>query len=258
MTRALIVDDEPNNIENLKFLLENDCDNVTVVYTAANGKIAREWLVNNDVDVVFLDIQMPVEDGFEMLKKIDTYNFKVVFVTAYNKYAVQAIKAGAVDYLVKPVSILDLQEAVNKLQQIDKAKILTTQNETLINNLVNNFEHNKPPTKIAVPQAGGVSIVEFNDIVGIQADSNYSIIYKKDMQKIIVSKSLKDFEELLPEVNFLRIHKSSIVNINFINNYNNADGGSVRTEDGNVWSVSRRQYETLIQKLKANNIMFFK
>ncbi len=258
MMKALIVDDEPNNIENLKFLLENDCKNIEVVHTASNGKIAREWLFTNEVDVVFLDIQMPVEDGFEMLKNIPEHDFKVIFVTAFNKYAVQAIKASAVDYLVKPVSIVDLQSAVNKLQALIGNEKLQQQNKSLVNNLVDNFEHNKSPTKIAVPQTGGISIIEFCDIVGIQADGNYSIVHKKDMHKLLVSKTLKDFEEILPEETFLRIHKSTIININYVTNFLNADGGTIKTEDGNVWSVSRRQYDALMQALKMSNITFFK
>ena len=114
--KALLVDDEMNNLENLKFLLENDCTGVEVAGMALNGQLAREWLQHNKADVVFLDISMPVETGFEMLEKITEHNFRVIFVTAHNEFAMQAIKASAVDYLLKPVNITELQQAVSKLQ----------------------------------------------------------------------------------------------------------------------------------------------
>ncbi len=258
MIKAAIVDDEPNNIENLQFLLENDFEGIAVVFTANNGKVAREWLQQNKVDVVFLDIQMPFEDGLEMLRKMEIQNFKTIFVTAYNQYALQAFKASAVDYVLKPINSDDLKNAIDKLKLHLNDEIMSSQNNALVNNLVQNFEHNKAPTKIAIPHLGGISIIDFKDIVALQADSNYVIIHKIDMQKIIVAKTLKEFEELFNITNFLRIHKSTILNINYIVEYSNIEGGIARTQDGNTWSVSRRQYDTLINSLKANNIMFFK
>ncbi len=258
MLKALIVDDEYNNRENLGFLLKNDCNGIEVVGTAENGQLAREWLANNKADVVFLDISMPVETGFEMLQKIKEQNFRVVFVTAHDEFALQAIKASAVDYLLKPVNIIELQAAVQKLHDGFGNKQFDDQKHELVDNLVHNYLPGKPPSKIALPQIGGVNFVDTNEIVSLQADSNYTIIYKRDMHKLVVTKTLKDFEEILDDNQFLRIHKSHIINLKYIVEYSTNDGGLVKMEDGNSWTISRRQLETFIEKMKNHHALFFK
>ena len=130
--KALLVDDEKNNLENLKFLLENDCSGIEVTGMVENGKKAREWLQHNKADVVFLDISMPGETGFEMLERLTEHNFRVIFVTAHNEFAMQAIKASAVDYLLKPVNITELQHAVNKLHAGLNNDQFLKQNQELI------------------------------------------------------------------------------------------------------------------------------
>ena len=257
MLRALLVDDEKNNLENLKFLLENDCKGIEVVGMVQNGKLAREWLEENNTDVVFLDISMPIETGFEMLEKIPNQNFRVVFVTAHDEYAMQAIKASAVEYLLKPVNIIELQQAVLKLHSQFKNAEFLKQNKELINNLVKGFNPGQTPQKIALPQIGGINFLDVSEIVSLQADSNYTIIHKQDMQKIVVTRTIKDFEDLLDDNLFVRIHKSYIVNIKCITEYSTADGGTVKMNDGNVWSISRRQLDIFLAKMKEHNVLFF-
>ena len=255
--KALLVDDEQNNLENLKFLLENDCSGIEVAGMAESATKAREWLKHNKVDVVFLDISMPGETGFEMLEKIPEQNFRVIFVTAHNEFAMQAIKASAVDYLLKPVSIIELQQAVNKLHAGFNNEQFLQQNQQLINHLVKNFSPGLPMVKIALPQLGGINFLDVNEIISLQADSNYTIIHKQDMQKSVVTKTLKDFEDILDGNQFVRIHKSHIVHLKYITEYSTADGGIVKMSDGNVWSISRRQLDLFIQKMKAYNVLFF-
>ena len=255
--RALLVDDEKNNQENLKFLLENDCTGIEVAGMAENGQLAREWLQHNKADVVFLDISMPVETGFEMLERLPVHDFKVIFVTAHDEFAMQAIKASAVDYLLKPVNISELQRAVTKLQVSKKNQEFLQHNKALIDNLVKNFSNGNAAVKIALPQLGGINFLDVNEIVSLQADSNYTIIHKQDMQKMVVTKTLKDFEDILDHNQFVRIHKSHIVNIKCITEYSTADGGIVKMTDGNVWSVSRRQLDVFLIKLKTQNVLFF-
>jgi two-component system, LytTR family, response regulator len=255
--KALLVDDEKNNLENLKFLLENDCSGIEVVAMAENGATAREWLQHHKADVVFLDISMPGETGFEMLQKLPEQNFKVVFVTAHNEFAMQAIKASAVDYLLKPVNISELQQAVNKLHAgLDNDQFLK-QNQELIQHLVKNFTPGHSPVKIALPQLGGINFLDVNEIISLQADSNYTIIHKQNMQKLVVTKTLKDFEDILDGNQFVRIHKSHMVNLHYITEYSTADGGIVKMTDGNVWSISRRQLDLFIQRMKAYKVLFF-
>lgn len=255
--RALLVDDEKNNQENLKFLLENDCEDIEVAGMAENGQMAREWLQHNKADVVFLDISMPIETGFEMLERLPVHDLKVIFVTAHDEFAMQAIKASAVDYLLKPVNISELQRAVTKLQVSKKNQEFLQHNKALIDNLVKNFSNGNAAVKIALPQLGGINFLDVNEIVSLQADSNYTIIHKQDMQKMVVTKTLKDFEDILDANQFVRIHKSHIVNIKCITEYSTADGGIVKMTDGNVWSVSRRQLDVFLIKLKAHNVLFF-
>jgi two-component system, LytTR family, response regulator len=257
MLTALIVDDEANNIENLQFLLENDCTGIKVIGTAHNGKQAREWLMNHQVDVVFLDISMPVETGIEMLQKLTSRAFSVIFVTAHNEYALQAIKASAVDYLLKPVSIDELQQAVDKVKTQLNIKENSVHQEHLVKHLLQNFDTNTKPKRLAIPQLGGVSFIDVDEIAILQADSNYTIIHKNDMRKMVVTKTLKDFEDIIDEDQFIRVHKSHIVNLKYVKEYSTADGGTVKMIDGSNWSISRRQLDLFLQKMKAYNVLFF-
>jgi two-component system, LytTR family, response regulator len=258
MLKALIVDDERNNRENLAFLLQHDCAGIEIAGMAENGLQARKWLAENNADVVFLDISMPIETGFEMLQKIPEQQFRVIFVTAHDEFAIQAIKASAVDYLLKPVNIAELQQAVLKLQNSFDNRQYFNQNKDLVDNLVKNFVPGKAPGKIALPQLGGINILDVNEIISLQADSNYTIIHKRDMQKLVVTRTLKDFEDILDADAFMRIHKSHIVNLKYIIEYSTSDGGVVKMEDGNVWPVSRRQLDAFMEKMKTNHVLFFK
>ena len=258
MLKALLVDDEVNNLTSLEFLLHHDCDGIEVAGKAQNASQARDWLRFHHADVIFLDISMPGEDGFQFLNSLSTQNFKVVFVTAYNEYALQAIKASAVDYILKPVNIDELQKAVEKVKRSLNNPAAIEQNQALLQHLLETINKKAPPKKIALPQLGSISFIEFDDMVSLQADSNYTIIHMKNMQKLVISKTLKDFEELLDESQFARIHKSYIVNLKYIKEYSTIDGGIVKMSDGNKWSVSRRQLDIFLKKMKLASLMFGK
>jgi two-component system LytT family response regulator len=258
MLKALLVDDEVKNLTSLEFLLHNDCDGIQVAYKAGSAKLAREWLKDNHADVIFLDITMPGEDGFQFLSSISSKNIKVIFVTAHNEYALQAIKASAVDYILKPVHIDELQKAVEKLKLSLDSPIVTEQNQLLIKHLLELVSKKVPIKKIAVPQLGSIRFIDLDEIISLQADSNYTIIHLKDMQKLVISKTLKDFEDLLDENQFARIHKSYIVNLSYIKEYSTIDGGVVKMSDGNQWSISRRQLDLFLEKMKIATVMFGK
>lgn len=258
MLKALLVDDEINNLTSLEFLLHHDCEGITVAGKALSARQARDWLQNHHADVVFLDINMPGEDGFQLLSSLASQNFKVVFVTAYNEYALQAIKASAVDYILKPVNINELQKAVEKVKRSLNNPVASEQNQQLLQHLLETVTKKAPPKKVALPQLGSISFIEVDDIVSLQADSNYTIIHMKDMQKLVISKTLKDFEDLLDEGQFARIHKSYIVNLKYIKEYSTIDGGIVKMSDGNQWSISRRQLDMFLEKMKRASLMFGK
>ncbi len=189
MLKALLIDDEFNNLESLQFLLQNDCEDVIVVGKVQNANDARDWLTHNSTDVVFLDINMPGENGFQLLNGLAKPNFKVVFVTAYNEYALQAIKASAVDYILKPINIDELRKAVAKVKMALISPTATQQNKELLEHLLQTIAKKTPPKKIALPQLGGISFIEVDEIVSLQADSNYTIIHLCNMQKLVISKT---------------------------------------------------------------------
>jgi two-component system LytT family response regulator len=194
---------------------------------------------------------MPEETGFQFLEKLPERNFQVVFVTAYSDYALQAIKASAVDYILKPVRIDDLQEAVQKAKQRMADKEDRPASQVLINQLLQTVKSGNMPSKIALPQLGGYTFLDIDEIITLQADSNYTIVHKKNMQKVVVSRTLREFEELLTDGKFLRIHKSHIINLTCVNEYSTTDGGTVKMDDGSVWSISRRQLDTFLQQMKT-------
>lgn len=258
MLKALLVDDEIKNLETLQFLLHNDCDGIKVIFKAQNTHEARDFLKNNYVDVIFLDILMPGEDGFQFLENVELQETKVVFVTAYSEYALRAIKASAVDYLLKPINISELQQTVEKLKQYSKNPLAIAQHHQLLQ-YFKEISGRSSIRKIAVPQLGSIRFVELDEIVSLQADSNYTIIHLKDMQKMVITKTLGDFEEILNEENnFIRIHKSYIVNLAYVKEYATVDGGVVKMIDGNQWSISRRQLESFLDKMRKAIIMFGK
>ncbi len=258
MIKALLIDDEFNNLESLQFLLQNDCEDITVVGKVQNASDARDWLTHNTADVVFLDINMPIENGFQFLSSIAVPNFKVVFVTAHNEYALQAIKASAIDYILKPINIDELKKAVEKVKLSLNNPIASEQNKQLLAHLLQIITKKSPPKKIALPQLGSINFIDVDEIVSLQADSNYTIIHLCSMQKLVISKTLKDFEELLDQTQFARIHKSYIINIKYIKEYSTANGGIVKMKDGNHWSISRRQLDSFIEKMKTASLMFGK
>ncbi len=256
MLKALLVDDEENNLDNLAFLLDHDCEGIEVAGKVTSGEAARKWLASHHADVVFLDIQMAGENGFEFLASIKEPQFKVVFVTAFDQYALQAIKSSAIDYLLKPVNVGELQNTVGKLVKEEASAKNPAQNQELLQHLLQKIAGDHHHTKLALPQLGGIIFIGMDDIVSLQADSNYTIIHKTDMQKLVITKTLKDFEELLNPDQFCRIHKSYIVNLKHITEYNSADGGMVKMSDGNEWSISRRQLDGFLDKMKYSSLMF--
>jgi two-component system LytT family response regulator len=258
MLKALLIDDEVNNLENLHFLLSNDCEGIEVIGKAINAIEARSFLAKHSVDVVFLDINMPGESGFEFLTSLSNQNFKVIFITAYNEYAIQAIKANALDYILKPVNIEELKNAVEKVRKTLKSPFENIIEHQFFENLLQTINQQNHPKKLALPQLGGISFIEVDTIVSLQADSNYTIIHLNTMQKLVISKTLKDFEELLDHNEFARIHKSYIVNLRYIKEYSTTDGGIVKMTDGNQWSISRRQIDFFLEKMKTASLMFGK
>jgi len=245
---AIIVDDEEFARSSLYFLLQENCEQVHVVGIAKSVNEARTLLNQHQVDLIFLDIAMPGENGFELIPQAQIANATVIFTTAYDQYALRAIKANALDYLLKPIDIDELIIAVDKASKYIKNE--NNRNESL-KNLANDLTNKSTIKKITIPNGQGYRLVDIDDIIHIDADSNYSVFNLVTAEKIAVSKVLKDYEEILPENRFVRIHKSTIVNLAYIKEYNSKNGLQVVLKNGESITVSRRRASDFFEKIKA-------
>ncbi len=250
MLNAIIVDDEEFARSSLYFLLQENCENVQVVGIAKSVSEARGLLHQHPVDLIFLDIAMPGENGFELISSAQESHANVIFTTAYDQYALKAIKANALDYLLKPIDIDELKDAVEKAVKYLKINKSDTHEEARYRSL-NHDLTTKSIHKITLPSAQGYRLIDIDDILHIEADSNYSVFHLLNLEKIAVSKVLKDYEEILPEQKFIRIHKSSIVNLKYIKEYQTKNGVQVILHNGEVINVSRRRASDFFEKLKS-------
>ena len=247
MIKALIVDDEKKSRESLRMLLNEFCENVEVVGTAESISETLEGINKFEPDVVFLDIRMRRETGFDLFKNLDEINFEVVFTTAYSEYAIKAFKFSAVDYLLKPIDIEELQLSVKKVEERIKAKEFPHDRiEALLQNLKPAESSNH---KLALPTAKGLLFVKLKEILYCVGQNNYTEFHLKDNSKIIVSKTLKEYESMLSEHNFFRIHKSYLINLNEIKEYIRGDGGYVIMNDKASLDVSKRRRESFLRNI---------
>lgn len=236
--KCVIVDDELNNIENLQNILEKCCKEFSVVDVATNADDAFRKINLHQPDLIFLDIQMPGKSGFDLLKMFQEIHFEIIFVTAYDKYGIQAIKFSALDYLLKPIDIDDLGTAVEKA----KKRISPKKQNLNIENLLEFIKRgqNESP-KIALPTFNEVFYVETTEIIRCEAMDNYTTFYLEDKTKIIVSKPLKEYAEILQSFHFIRTHQSHLINIHFVKSYLKEDGGKLLMKDSTTVPISRQK-----------------
>ena len=245
MITAIIVDDEAKGRLALRQKLKNYCPNVTIIAEAVDGIEALSAIDKHHPQLIFLDIEMPKMNGFEMLNTIKEKNFHIIFTTAYDQYAIKAIKYAAFDYLLKPIDIEELKTAVARAD-ISEAQ----QTKKQIELLQQNIQHPKKQlNKLAIPTLEGLFFYDINDVVHLEANSNYTNIYFNNKTKIIASKTLKEFEELLPEDIFFRTHHSHLINLNYIKRYIKGDGGQIELQNGNFVDVSRRKKEEFLKTI---------
>ncbi len=249
---AIIVDDEEFARSSLYFLLQENCENIRITGIAKSVSEAKKILEEHPIDLIFLDIAMPGENGFHLIPEAVKHNAHVVFTTAYDQYALKAIKANALDYLLKPIDIDELKEAVVKsTEYISQRKISALHSNLKINSLAENLAERTEIRKLSLPnKQGGYSLIDFDKIVNIEADSNYSIFYLSDHEQVTVAKVLKEYEEILPEDQFVRIHKSSIINLDFLKAYQAKNGLEVELTSGVKIAVSRRRASMFAEKVK--------
>ncbi|WP_456439577.1 LytR/AlgR family response regulator transcription factor [Psychroserpens sp.] len=241
--RSIIVEDEETSREILKNYLKKYCPNVEVLGEAGNVDEALVLIRNHDLDLVFLDVEMPYGNAFDLLDKVGDVDFETIFVTAYNHYAVEALNAHASYYLMKPISIDDLIKGVDYVSEI-KMKEDALQNQVLVP------KTNSVSGKITIPQQNGFEVLETANIMYCKADDNYTEIYLNNNKKKLVSKTLKYFEEALSGSSFARVHKSYLVNVNEVTKYLKGKGGSVELSNGKQIMVSASKKAAFLSYFK--------
>lgn len=260
--KAILIDDERQSIMALNAKLELVAPDMDVIGMFQNPTDAIEQIKGLQPDVIFLDIEMPTMNGFQLLEKLHPYNFAVVFVTAYNQYAIRALRASAVDYLLKPIDIDELKNTVETLRsQIKKAPLpkeigLQGQYDSRYNHLfetLKTLSTNQLPEKIALSTQEGVLFIPIKDILRVEAMSNYSNFFLMNKQRIVVSRTLKEFEEVLIPYNFFRANRSQLVNLSQITKYQKGDGGVLHLTDGYEVEVSPQRKTELMEKLALSH-----
>lgn len=246
--RAILVDDELSNLENLQTLLTKHCPQVAIISTAQNVNDAVETIEKHLPDLVFLDIQIGKQTGFDVLKRLSKQNFEVIFVTAYDHYGIQAVKFAALDYLLKPIDIEELKFAVNKAEQ----KLLTQTQSAQLDFLLQQIRKPDPVNvKIALPMQSEIRYIALNEIVRCEADNTYTFFFLANDEKVLVSKSLKEYADLLKPNGFLRTHQSHLVNPLFVKSWLKEDGGVLLLTTQEKIPISKPNKETVKQALQG-------
>jgi two-component system LytT family response regulator len=244
MIRAIIIEDEKMSKEALCRMLEKYCPTVEVVAEADGYRKGVEEIRKHHPDVIFLDIQMPDGSGFRVLEELEEIDFEIIFTTAFDQFAIKAIKYSALDYLLKPIIPEDLMEAVTRVEkkkaEHTRRKSLETGNEDL------RLREERNP-KIVLSTSEMIHVINVNDIIRCESDNYYTYFYFVDGRKLLVSKTLKENEELLTQYNFIRPHKSHLINIKFIKSYIRQEGGYILMNDGTKIPVSRRKKDKIIE-----------
>lgn len=252
MYKVVIVDDEVNCVEVLEILIKENHNDFVIVEKFNSSKLALEYLQNNVVDLVFLDIQMPFMTGIDLLQNLTNYNFQVIFTTAFDQYAINAIKLSALDYLLKPIDEDLLKIAIDKFKSV-KSK---TDIQSQLSNLLQQYQQ---PVASANPLSNGKITVALSDkilfldpaeIIYCQSNDNYTTLILKNGEKILASKTIKHFEDILAPMGFVRPHQSFLINGKYIEQYNKKDGGCLVMSDGTQIPVSRNRKEEIMLMLK--------
>lgn len=247
MLNAVIVEDEKKSRETLAELLKFYCQGVKLLGVADGVSTAKTLIKRVKPDIIFLDIQMPGGDGFTLLDELDSIDFDVIFTTAYDQYAIKAIKYSALDYLLKPIDPEELQNAIRLAQNSQRDRNKKLNIEALLDNL--HREETDLP-KIVLSTSGEKHLIRLSDIIRCQSDDYYTQFHLSEGKTIIVSKTLKEFEEMLAEFNFIRPHKSHLVNFSHISNFINKAQGYLLMSNGDEVPVSRRKKEMVFELLK--------
>ena len=241
--RAVIIDDEEDSRSNTRNMIENYCSEIEIVGEADYGPEGKKKIQDLKPHVVFLDINMPGMNGFQMLEGIYNRDFCVIFLTAYSEHGITAVKAGATDYLLKPLMLSELQGAIRKVVAHYEGKGVGTAAKT---------EENK--NLVLINHSKGFTLVDFKDIIWLEASDNYTNLYLSGQKKIIASKTLKEFETILPDTEFFRVHRSALINIKYVKEYSNHEGGEVILSEGTHVQVSKARNQEFADFIRTRSV----
>ncbi len=243
---AMIIDDEPNNIENLRRMISKHCPEISIVATALKAAEARQLVASTRPDLVFLDIQLPGEDGFSFLRSLPAINFEVIFVTAFDQYAIQAIRFSAIDYLLKPISVPELKTAVSNASRA----IADRRENVQVRNLLNLLQESNPREhRLAIAGVKETRFIEVTKILRCESANNYTHIFLSGGEKLTVSKPIFEYTELLAGYGFIRCHQSHLVNIKMVRSWIHSPQEGLLLEDGSIVPVSRAKKELVRNSL---------
>ena len=240
--KTIIIDDEENSRSNTRNMLTNYCPEIEVIAEAGSGMEGKKLIQELKPQVVFCDINMPGMSGLEMVDSLVHRDFCLIFLTAYSEHGINAVKAGATDYLMKPLILSELQGAVKKVIQFYEQKGGASAASSNDKNLVL-INHSK-----------GFTLIDYKDIVWLEASDNYTNLFLNTGKKIVASKTLKEFEAILPTTVFFRIHRSSLINVDYIKEYSNAEGGTIIMSDGTNIQVSKARSQEFVEFIRTKAV----
>jgi two-component system, LytTR family, response regulator len=246
MIQTVLVDDEKDNVRILQRLLEAYCPDVHVVGTAEGVDTAEQLIRDTNPDLVLLDIELIQGNAFDLLERLTPLKFQVIFVTAFDAYAIKAFKYSAVDYLLKPVDVDELRNAINKVAQRMGAKMDVSAIKVLLENV---GALHLAQQKMAVPTLTGLSFVTVSDIIRFEAMGHYTSIHLSSGEPLMATRNIKEYEDILPAAIFCRVHNSHIINLQKITKYQKGRGGYVIMEDGSSIEVATRRRQEFLQRL---------
>ncbi len=248
MIKTLIVEDEQKSRDVLVKIIEKNCPELSIIGMASNVSEGVEMIKSLKPDLVFLDITMPDGSGFDLLEQVQGQKFELIFATASNEHAIKAFKYSACDYLLKPIDIDELKNAVSRVEK-RKNEAPDMQNLNFLIQQLKRSDDNYQ--KITLPTGNAYEIINLKDIIRCEADGSYTYFFLSDKRKLMVSASLKHYEELLPEQDFIRVHHHNLINMNHVVRFLKEDGGYAVMSDGSKIEISRRKKDQFMDRLKS-------